>query len=818
MHVQTDIMKPFNFSRALRHIVAVVVFFLVTIIFFSPVFFNNKSINQGDINQFLWGSKELRDYRAATGEEGLWTNSMFSGMPAYLVNLDWSDGAITGMKRVLALFLPHPVANVFLAFVCYYILLLTFRIRPYLAIAGALAFGLTSYMIIGLSAGHNARIGAIAFMPLVMAGIHLAFSRKLLLGFAVTAAGLALHLRENHAQITYYLVLIVGFYGLVQLAQAFREKQLKVFGQTVGVLACAAVLAAATFFGPLWAISEYSRYSTRGKSELITTSANTAGSGLPKSYAFEYSNGILEPITALIPDFYGGSSSHALVNDQNSETYQALVAARDQNLANQLAQYSSSYWGSQPLSAPYYGGAIIVFLFVLGLLTAERKYVIWLATTVGFGVVLSWGSNFEAVNYFLFDHLPGLNKFRSVTFSLIMVFFSMPLLGMLALEKYFQAETMMAFKRKLLIAFGITGGLCLLLLLFAGLFSFSRSIESNLPAWFANVLHADRKAMMRSDAFRSLAFIFSIFMLLYLNVPRKISAVGFFAFLSFMVAMDMIVVDKRYFTKDNYQRKRENGLVATPSDESIRQDQSIYRVLNLRGFYEAGTSNFHHSLGGYHGVRIKRYQELFDSCIIREQDQFISDAQQGRLNFSRYNVLNMLNTKYFLYGDRSTDYIQNPLACGNAWFVKELAVVPNPNEELSRVSQVNPRHVAVMDKSKFATDQLKLNTDSLAHIRLLEQRPPYLKYESESATGGLAVFSEIFYPKGWHALVDGKESPILRADYVLRALEIPAGKHVVEFKFEPKPYIIGNTITLVAGWALLLIVLGSLWWSWKEEG
>jgi len=810
-------MKQFTFSRALPHIIAVAVFFLVTITFFSPVFFNNKSISQGDINQFLWGSKELRDYRAATGEEGLWASSMFSGMPAYLVNLDWSDGAITGMKRVLALFLPHPVANIFLAFVCYYILLLVFRIRPYLAIAGALAFGLTSYMIIGLSAGHNARIGAIAFMPLVMAGIHLAFSRKLILGFAVTAAGLALHLRENHAQITYYLVLMVGVYGLVQLVQAAREKQLPVFGKTIGVLACAAILAAATFFGPLWAISEYSRYSTRGKSELITTSANTAGSGLPKNYAFEYSNGILEPITALIPDFYGGSSAHAFVNDQNSETYQALVAARDQNLANELAQYSPSYWGSQPLSAPYYGGAIIVFLFVLGLLTVERKYVIWLGTTCVVGIVLSWGSNFEAVNYFLFDHLPGLNKFRSVTFSMILVFFSMPLLGMLALEKFLQAGSISDYKRKLLIAFGITGGLCLLLLMFAGWFSFSRSIESELPAWFTRALHADREAMMRSDAFRSLAFIFSIFILLYLNIPKKISIIGFFVFLNFMVAMDMIVVDKRYFTKENYQRKRETGLTASPSDESILQDQSIYRVLNLRGFYEAATSNFHHSLGGYHGVRLKRYQELFDSCITREQGQLISDAQQGKLNFARYGVLNMLNTRYFLYGDRSSDFILNPAACGNAWFVNEIAEVANPNEELSKITEVNTRNVAVIDKSKFATDQIKLNADSLAQIRLVEQQPAHLKYESQTATGGLVVFSEIFYPKGWHAWVDGAEVPILRADYVLRALKIPAGKHVVEFKFEPRPYVVGNKITMASGWVLLLVVLGSLWWSWREE-
>lgn len=811
-------MKKFSLAAAVPHVIAVLIFLLVTVIFFSPVFFNNKAINQGDINQFLWGSKELRDYRAATGEEGLWANSMFSGMPAYLVNLDWSDGAITGMKRALALFLPHPISNIFLSFVCYYIMLLAFRVRPYLAVAGALAFGLTSYMIIGLSAGHNARIGAIAFMPLVMAGIHLAFSRKLTLGFAVTAVGLALHLRENHAQITYYLLLIVMAYGLVQLIMAVRAKQLMEFGKTLGVLACAAVLAAATFFGPLWAISEYSRYSTRGKSELVTTSANTTGTGLPKSYAFQYSNGILEPITALIPDFYGGSSSHAFVSEQDSKTYQALVSAQDQNMANQLAQYSSSYWGNQPLSAPYYGGAIIAFLFVLGLFIVERRYVIWLAAVAVAGIVLSWGSNFSAVNYFLFDHLPGYSKFRSVTFSMVMLFFAMPLLGTMALEKCLQEGVTGELKRKTLIAFGLTGGVCLLLLLFAGSFSFSRDAESNLPSWFTSALHADRKAMMRSDAFRSLAFILPVFVLLYFNVVKKISPYAFFAFLSFLVAIDMIVVDKRYFTKDNYQRKHDNGgLIAAPSDESILQDESVYRVLDLREFYQAATSNFHRSVGGYHGVRIKRYQELFDSCISVEQEELISDAQQGKLNFRHYGVLNMLNAKYFLYGDRPTDFIVNPFANGNAWFVRDLVSVNTANEELEKIKEIDTRETAVIDISRFTAEGLKLNTDSAARIRLAEQRPPYLKYETQTASGGLAVFSEIYYPKGWHAFIDGKETSILRVNYVLRALEVPAGSHVIEFKFEPKPYTVGNKVTMGSGWALLLIVLGALWWSWKEE-
>ncbi len=809
-------MKKISLSDVLPHIVAIIVFLLVTVSFFNPIFFDNKAISQGDITQFLWGSKELRDYRNATGEEGLWSNSMFSGMPAYLVNLDWSDSPVSAMKKVLSLFLPHPITNIFLAFVCYYILLVVFKIRPYLAIAGALAFGLSSYMIIGLSAGHNSRIGAIAFMPLVIAGIHLAFTNRRILGFGVTAAGLALHLRENHAQITYYLLIIVGVYGVMQLATALRAKQLNQFFKTIGVLTVSVILAAATFFGPLLAITEYGKYSTRGKSELITTSANTSGSGLPKSYAFQYSNGIFEPITMLVPNFYGGSSSHAFVSEEDSETYQALSKFGDAKMANQLAQYSTSYWGDQPLSAPYYAGAIIVFLFVLGLLVVDRKYVWWLAPISMLAILLSWGSNFESFNYFLFDYMPGYNKFRSVTFAMVIIFFSLPLLGMLGLEKLMQEGATKELKRKLIIAFGCTGGLCLLFFLLAGMFSFSRSFESQLPIWFTKALHADRESMMRGDAIRSFAFIFSVFILLFFNVQKNISPIGFLAFLSFIIVVDMSVVDTRYFSKANYQRKRDIASETRyPVELEVLKDKGDYRVLNLLDFYDAGTSNFANSLGGYHGVRIKRYQELFDSCISRQQEQLIADAQQGKFQLNKFGVLNMLNTKYFVYGSEASELIANSAAYGSAWFAKGVVEVNSANEELLKVSEISSKETAVLDVSKFKVTAFGF--DSLSQIKLIEKKPPYLKYESNSLNNGLAVFSEIFYPKGWHAFIDGKEVSILRVNYVLRALEVPSGNHVIEFKFEPMPYIIGNKITMASSWVLVLVVMGCIGFSFQKQ-
>ncbi len=811
-------MKKITVSNLLPHVLAVVVFLVVTVTFFSPVFFDNKVLNQGDITQFMWGSKELRDYRAATGEEGLWAGTMFSGMPAYLVNMDWSDGVVVGIKKVLSLFLPHPVCNIFLAFICYYILLLTFRIRPYLAIAGALAFGLSSYMIIGLGAGHNARIGAIAFMPLVMAGIHLAFSDKRMLGLGVTSAGLALQLRENHVQITYYLMIIVGVYGMVQLVYAWREKKINEFFKTVGVLSVAALIAAGTFFGPLWAITEYSQYSTRGKSELVTSSINTVGSGLPKSYAFEFSNGILEPITALMPNFYGGSSSNYFVTDPQSKSYAALMNAGDQKVANQLAQYSSSYWGEQPMSAPYYAGAIIVFLFVFGCLTADKKYVVWLVPVTAISIMLSWGANFEFFNFLLFDYLPGYNKFRSVTFVMVVLFFCLPLMGMLGLEFFLQTGVNKQVRQKLLIAFGSTGFVCLLLFLFSGLLNYRGPYDSELPVWFVDALRADRMALFRSDAIRSFGFIAAVFAVLFFDLPKKISMMGFFAFLTVVILIDMVAIDKRYFTNEQYLRKRDNARFEPwPTDKAILQDKGYYRVFNLTNFYEANTSQFHHSLGGYNGVRLKRYQELYDSCISREAERLIAAAQQGQIDYKTFSVLNMLNAKYIVYGQDATSILLNPEPNGLAWFVKEILPVNSPNEELSKTSNIETKDVAVVDVNKFKLKDSSFTLDSLATINLVDHKPNWLKYQSQSSQNSVIVFSEIYYPKGWHASIDGKEASILRADYVLRALEVSAGKHVIEFKFEPKPYLIGDKVTRASSWVMLLLLLGSLGWNWKKE-
>lgn len=810
-------MKKINFSKEiLPHTIAVLVFLVVTLIFFSPVFFENKSLSQHDITQHTGIAKALRDYRNATGEEGLWAQSLFSGMPAYLVNLEWSDGPVVWMKKILTIFLPHPVNNIFLAFLSYYVLLLAFRVRPYLAIAGAIAFGLSSFIIIGLAAGHNARIGAIALMPLVLAGIHLVFSGKKILGFGVTAAALSLHLRENHLQVTYYLMLVVAGYGLMQLIVFAKAGNLKEFFQLLGVLVLAAVLAAGTFFGPLWAVSEYSHYSARGPSELTHAGKATDSEGLSKSYAFRYSFGILEPMTLMVPNFYGGSSMQSLVQDQKSATYQALSQASDNRLANQLANYASAYWGDQPLAAPYYAGAMICFLFVMGILFVERKYVAWLIPLGVLSIAMSWGSTFEGFNYFMFDYFPGYNKFRSVTFALIILLLSMPLLGMMGLEKLFQKGINKDTRRKLIIAFSLTGGVCLLLLVFGGALGFTRSGEEKLPVWFLQAIREDRAGLLRGDAFRSLAFILFIFILLFFDIRQKISEFVFCALLIFAVTIDLTVIDKRYFTKDNYQRKNSTAFFEMwESEKEVLQDKSTYRVFAENN--DGRASYYFQSIGGYHGAILRRYQELMDSCIYPEIRKLGDQYEQGKnLYWMRPEIESMLNVKYYVYGEPRKAYFVNPYANGPVWFVKMTVPVKSPNEELEKLREINTKEAVVLNVSRFQISDY--GYDSTSRISLVESKPPYMKYESESPVNSLAVFSEIYYPKGWHAFIDGKEVTILQADYVLRALEIPAGKHIIEFKFEPKPYIVGNKVTMASCWILLLVVLGSLGWSIRKSG
>lgn len=803
----------------LPHIAAISIFLFVTVIFFAPVIFEDKELPQHDITQWRGGAQELIDYREKTGEEGLWTNSMFGGMPAYLVSIKFSGELLTYPYEIYRLGLPNPLYLVFTAFLSFYIMMKCFKVRFGLSVAAALAFGLTGFIIISIGAGHNMKVAAVAFIPLVIGGIHLAFDRDKIWGGVLTAIGLAMQIKFNHLQITYYLLILTVIYGLVTLIQAFKENTQKEFFKTLGVLVIAAVLAVGANFGKLWTVVEYGPYSIRGKSEL-SADVNDRKSGLDKSYAFQYSNGIMEPLFLFIPNYFGGSSRQDLGNDSNLE--KALSKnGLDRRQITQQVKNAPAYWGDQPLTAPYYAGAIVIFLYVLGMLVLEGRIKYWLLSGVVIGIVLSWGSNFSSFNHFLFDFLPGYNKFRSVTFTIIMAVFCLITGGFIGLEKVLSTGWTKQIQNKLLIAFAATGGFALLSALFAGVGSYSGPVDQQLaayPDWFLVALKADRQALLQADAWRTLFFVASVFVLIWVALKGKLKSQVAMIGIVCLVGLDMFTVGKRFISSESFVRKsRNHGFVASEADERILKDPAKgYRVYNLiNGFNDAKTSYFHQSIGGYHGAKMRRYQDLIEDAISPETSVLINGLQNGNPDFSQIGVLNMLNAKYFLAGVTANAVIPNANANGNAWFVSEVKKVSNPDEEMAMVKSIDTKSVAVIDESIFSLS--KTSFEKRGTITLTEYQPSRLVYITENAAEGLAVFSEIFYENGWVATIDGEETDIKRVNYVLRALDVPAGKHEIVFEFKPKSYYIGNKVSFFSSALIMLIFIGTIVLTFKKE-
>jgi hypothetical protein len=677
----------------------------------------------------------------------------------------------------------------------------------WLSVVGAIALGFTSYNLVILEAGHNTKSLAIAYVPLVLAGLLYAFrrgSRHLWLGAALFAFGLAMHIRANHLQITYYLLLLILVFGVVQLVYAIKEKALGDFLRTIGVLAVAALIAAGVSFGRLYTTMEYGAYSIRGKSELKqANSGDKTSAGLDRDYAFGWSYGVGETMTLLIPNFYGGASQGAL--DEDSQTAQEFVKLGVPPAQMQeLLKTMPLYWGDQPgTSGPVYVGAIVCFLFVLGLLVVEKRLRYWLLAATLISIVLAWGKNFEAFNYFMFDYFPGYNKFRAVSMALVIAQVAMPLLAIFALYRFLQLPAdKKALEKKLLYAAGITGGLCLLVALLAGMASFVGAADAQLEQmqWPVQALRADRESMMRTDAFRSLVFIVFAAGVLYFYLKQKLSATTVTLVLGALILVDLWSVDKRYLSNDDFQKRVvETHFQPSPADQLILQDQDLsYRVINLANpFNDARTSYFHKSVGGYHGAKLRRYQDVIDKHIAQ----------------NNLEVLNMLNTRYFITTDGQQPVQRNQQALGNAWFIQKLIPVNTPDEELDALTTLHPASEAVVDVAKFPVPAKAFNTGG--SIRLTAYAPNNLKYEVETPADGFAVFSEIYYKDGWQAYLDGKPVDHIRVNYILRGMPVPAGKHTVEFKFAPEEYEIGNTVTLICSILLLGVVVGGIFYGFR---
>ena len=797
-------MKTLELKKLIPHISAVVLFILISLIYLSPVL-EGKKIDQQDIRQFTGMSKEIVDHRAEYDEEPLWTNSMFSGMPAYQISVRYKKNLISYCSQIFKLYLPGPAGTVFLYLLGFYFLLVSLGIDYRLAIIGAIAYAFSSYFFIIIEAGHNTKAHAIGYVAPILASFLMVFrGKKVLLGFALTALFTSLILNANHLQITYYLVMLLFIIGVVKFIEAYNEKALPLFFKYVGILLLAGTIGSLTSLSRIATTMEYGQESIRGKSELTDNQSNKT-SGLDKDYATAWSYGKAESFTLLIPNFHGGASGGALTTD--SETYRLFKNSQQASQAKNIIKQLPLYWGSQPFtSGPVYAGAIVCFLFVMGMSLIKGYLRWWILTTFLLMLALSWGKNLMPLTDFFLDYIPGYNKFRTVSTTLVIVELLIPFLGILTLNKIIKEGKTIEVMKTFKYALGIVGGLCLLFALMPNtFFDFEGLNDAQYGKALTEALQVDRASLFSADAFRSLVFILLSAFCIWLYLNKTIKKMPLIILIGVLILGDMWVVNKRYLNDENFKAKRKVLQPFTPSvaDSQILQDPDPnYRVYNttVSPFNDASTSYFHKSIGGYHGAKLKRYQELIDFHISK----------------GNVNVLNMLNSKYFIVKGQNNQPIaqRNPNALGNAWFVSEIIMVENSDEEIQKLGQINTANQVVVDQRYDVPSAI--DYDSTATIQLTNYKANHLSYASSASTKQFAVFSEIYYDKGWNAYIDGELVPHIRANYLLRALPIPSGQHTIEFKFEPQTYYATENITLFSSLIVIIALFGAVFKEVKD--
>ena len=808
------------------YILAVVLFLVISTIYFSPVL-EGKKLQSSDGTQFKGMSKEIVDYREATGKEALWSNNMFSGMPAYLTSTLYPGELISKIQKYITS-ISQPVMILTFSFSFFFILCILLDIGVWTAFAASLGYGFMTFTFVVMVTGHLTKAHALTYVSLIVAGILFAFKKNKIGGSLIAALGLSLMLSANHLQMTYYAAILSLIIGITYLIFAIREKTLPDFAQTTGFLLIAVLLAVGTNFSRLYTTYEYGKYSMRGQSELSLNGENKT-SGLDQNYILDYSYDLGEAMTAFIPRFKGGGMSEPL--STSSETYKFLAEAQGAGPAKKMVTGGMPmYWGSQPISgAPFYFGAVLCFLFVFGIFLVKGKDKWWLVAVFVFSLLLSLGKNFSFLTNLMLDYFPGYNKFRDVKNIIVIQQFAMALLGVLAVKEVYQRKISSAeFMKSLKYAFGITGGLALIFAVIPGLAgSFSGNtdaqyIQMGWPQQLIDALIADRKSALRIDAFRTFMFITLAAAGLWAYWNNKLKGQYAIVLWVALVLGDMMPVNKKYFNNGNFTSKKEVAVPfqETTVDKEIKKDKDLYyRVLNLQNpFADARTSYFHKSIGGYHGAKMKRYNELITYAIQPEMQTLIAGFKKPETIDSVMNllpVINMLNTKYFIFDPKSPP-LANLHALGNVWLVKEVKMVDKANEEVTSLKNFDPKSTAIVNRS-FENGLGGYKTGSgEGEIKLTDYKPNYLKYDATMNSGSqLAVFSEIYYPKGWKSFIDGKETDYVQANFVLRAMVVPAGKHLIEFKFEPESYYFGNKISLGSSILLLLAIGGYLFYSFK---
>ena len=800
----------FSFKKMLPHIIVLVSFIACALLYFNPVL-QGKTIFQSDIVHYQGMAKQQKDFKAETGEETYWTNSAFGGMPTYQLGAKYPNNYIKKLDLSLR-FLPRPADYLFLYFLGFYILLLVLKVDWKLAGLGALAFGFSTYLIIILGVGHNSKAHAIAYMPLVLSGIILTFRKKYIAGFLLTAIAMGLELVANHYQMTYYLLLLVIVLGIVYLIDAYKKQELPHYFKSIGILVVAVILSIGLNATNILATKDYVNESTRGKSELTinpdgSSRANT--NGLSKEYITEYSYGIIESFNLFIPRFYGGGSGEDV--GENSAMYKFFTDRGVSPVeAKEYAKSTPTYWGEQTIvEAPAYIGAVVIFLFVLGMFLVKGRLKWWLLGGTILSLLLSYGKNLDFLTDFFINVVPLYNKFRAVSSIQVILELCIPVLAIFALVRLFNnfsndEEKLNALKKTTMITAGFT--VLILLGKLFGIFDFVGGNDGyyrqNYGQEFVDALREDRASFLTMDTFRTLIFVLLSAGIIYLFLKKKVNETKVILAFAVLIVVDLVSVDRRYVNNEDFvsKIKMERPYQANKADLQILKDDSNYRVFDITSG-GAKASYFHNALGGYHAAKPKRYQDLYEFYLSK----------------NNINVLNMLNAKYIIGQGENGEpfpYVNND-ANGNAWFVKQLKKVETADQEIKALDSLDNKNETVFSSVELNARTFKV--DSTASIKVETYKPNYIKYSSNNPNDGFAVFSEMFYANGWNAYIDGKLEPHYKVNYALRGLQIPKGNHTVEFKFEPKVIETGSKIALASSVVLLLLIIGGLFYQFKTS-
>ena len=804
-----------------HYIIAILAFAVISWVYFYPVM-QGKRVKQHDMEMHKGMAQELTQYRESTGETALWTNSAFSGMPAWNISAPQKTNLFQYVHKVLSIGLPSPLGSVFISMLGFFILLLVLDVGVWVSALGAIAYGFTSYLYIIIGAGHNAKAVAMAYMAPVIAGVLLTYKGKYLWGLVLTAIAASLELYANHLQITYYLILILVVIVIAEFISDIRQKKLLHFVKASLMLVLVAVISVLTFSTKLYANYEFGKETTRGKPVLTSNESNQT-KGLDRDYITQWSYGKGETWSLMIPNAKGGASAY--IGKQNP-----VLEKADRQFKDSIAQ-SNAYWGDQPgTSGPVYVGAIVVFLFVLGALTVKGKLKWALLIATVLSILLSWGKNFMGFTNFFLDYIPGYDKFRAVSMTLVIAEVTMPLLGFLGLAEMVKSpENAKKNMTKFFIALGVTAGFCLLFYLMPKTFfnflsqeeakqfaSMSAGKDGAIYAQFASQLEDVRVAIFRKDALRSLIFIILAAVPLFLYVKGKLKAVPAFAVLAALILVDMFPIDKRYLNNDNFidKAKFDKPFVASPANQYILNDKTLsYRVADITRdmFNDASTCYFHKSIGGYSGAKLRRYQDVITQYLGPGLNRLRSakTAEDMARQLAQQEVLNMLNTKYIIFNPQSQPF-ENPFAYGNAWMVNDVQIANTPNDEFNALATSDLHRTAIIGK-EFEQEVASYRPQAEdGSITLTDYKPNQLTYSFSANENKLVVFSEIWTSKGWTMRIDGQESPLLRANYLLRAAMVPAGQHEIVMRYEPKIWKVGGVVSLVSSLAIILFAIATI--------